>query len=114
MEIHEKLYIGGRWTLPTGLGVHAVVDANTEEVVGKVPEGTGEDVERAVDAAAEAFFAWSSTAIEERAKLLDRVAEGLKARGDEIAATISREVGMPKSLAGPIQVGLPVGVFADA
>jgi aldehyde dehydrogenase (NAD+) len=114
MEIHDKIYIGGQWTPSTGLGIDEVVDSNTEEVVGKVPEGTGEDVERAVDAAAEAFFAWSSTAVEERAKLLDRVAEGLKARGDEIAATISREVGMPKSLAGPIQVGLPVAVFADA
>ena len=114
MEIHDKIYIGGQWLPSTGLGVHEVVDSNTEEVVGKVPEGTEDDVERAVDAAAEAFFAWSSTAVEERAKLLDRVAEGLKARGDEIAATISREVGMPKSLAGPIQVGLPVAVFTDA
>ena len=114
MEIHDKIYIGGQWLPSAGLGVHEVVDSNTEDVVGKVPEGTEDDVERAVDAAAEAFFAWSSTAVEERAKLLDRVAEGLKARGDEIAATISREVGMPKSLAGPIQVGLPVAVFTDA
>ncbi len=114
MEIHDKLYLGGQWTPSSGLGVHEIVDSNTEEVIGKVSEGTDEDVERAVDAAAEAFFAWSSTAVDERAKWLERVGEGLQARSDEIAATISREVGTPKSLAGPIQVGLAVSAFADA
>ncbi|HEX3946438.1 MAG TPA: aldehyde dehydrogenase family protein [Acidimicrobiales bacterium] len=114
MEIRDKIYIGGQWVPSNGSGIHEVVDSNTEEVIGKVPEGTGEDVDRAVQAAAEAFLAWSATPREERAKLLDRVAEALEARGEEIAATISREVGMPKSLAGPIQVGLPVAAFADA
>ena len=114
MEIHDKIYIGGQWTPSSGLGIHEVVDSNTEEVIGKVPEGTAHDVDRAVEAAAEAFYAWSNTPVDERAKLLLRVGEALKARGDDIAATIAKEVGMPASLAGPIQVGLPVAAFADA
>jgi len=114
MKIHDKIYIGGQWTPSSGLGVHEVVDSNTEEVIGKVPEGTEQDVDRAVEAAAEAFYAWSNTPVDERAKLLTRVGEALKARGQDVAATISKEVGMPASLAGPIQVGLPVGAFADA
>jgi len=114
MEIRDKIYIGGAWVPSAGTGVHEVIDSNTEEVIGKVPEGTADDVERAVAAAAEAFPAWSATAVDERAKLLNRVAEGIGARIDDIAATISREVGMPLSLSGPIQVGLPQTAFANA
>jgi len=114
MELRDKIYIGGQWAPSSGAGVHEVVDSNTEEVIGKVPEGTTDDVERAVDAAAGAFYAWSATPVDERAKLLTRVAEVLKARGQDVAATISKEVGMPVSLSGPIQVGLPVAAFADA
>jgi len=114
MEIRDKLYIGGAWVDPVGTGFHEVIDSNTEEVIGKVPEGTAEDAERAVEAAAEAFVAWAATSPEERGKLLSRVGEALGAHTDEIAQTISKEVGMPISLSGPIQVGLPIGVFADA
>ena len=98
MEIRDKIYIGGAWVPSAGAGVHEVIDSNTEEVIGTIPEGTADDVERAVAAAAEAFPAWAATPVEERAKLLDRIGEGLMAKKDELAATISREVGMPISL----------------
>lgn len=114
MEIRDKIYIGGAWVPSAGAGVLEVIDSNTEEVIGKVPEGTPDDVEKAVAAAAEAFPAWSATPVDERAKLLNRIAEGIGARIDDIAATISREVGMPLSLSGPIQVGLPQTAFANA
>ncbi len=114
MEIRDKIYIGGAWVPSAGAGVHEVIDSNTEEVIGRIPEGTADDVERAVAAAAEAFPAWAATPLEERAKLLDRIGEGLLAKKDELAATISREVGMPISLSAAVQVGLPAGAFADA
>ena len=79
MDIRDKIYIGGAWVPSTGTGIHEVFDSNTEEVIGKIPEGTADDVERAVAAAAEAFPAWAATSVEERAKLLDRIAEGLGA-----------------------------------
>jgi aldehyde dehydrogenase (NAD+) len=113
MEIRDKLYIDGAWVPSSGKGTIEVFDSNTEEVIGTIPEGTAEDVDRAVAAAAAAFEEWSSLPHEERSKLLARVAEGLAARTDEIAATISKEVGMPISLSKMIQVGLPTGVFAD-
>ena len=114
MEVHDTVYIGGEWVRPAGAGVHEVVDSNTEEVFGKVPEGTEADVERAVDAAADAFGPWSATSAAERAKLLLRVSEALASRTDEVAETISREVGMPIGLSKIVQVGLAVGAFADA
>lgn len=95
-----------------GTGAIDVVDSTTEEVMGSVPAGTAEDVDRAVRAAAAAFPEWSSTSREERSKLLARVQEVLASRTEEIATLISHEVGMPVTLSNMIQVGLPVMSFS--
>jgi acyl-CoA reductase-like NAD-dependent aldehyde dehydrogenase len=50
--------------------------------------------------------------VQDRAKFLSRINEGLTARADEIANIVSEEVGMPKMLSKLIQVGLPQGSFA--
>jgi len=113
MEVRDKIYIDGAWVSSTGKGTLEVFDSNTEQVIGTIPEGTADDVEKAVAAASAAFGEWSSVSHEERAKLLARAAEGLAARTDEIAETISKEVGMPLTLSKIVQVGLPTGVFAD-
>jgi len=114
MEVRDKIYIGGAWVPSTGKGTLEVTDSNTEEVMATIPAGTAEDVDKAVQAAADAFAGWSATSVEERAKMLSRISEGLAARTDDIAQTISREVGMPMTLSGAIQVGLPTGAFAEA
>ncbi|HUY64436.1 MAG TPA: aldehyde dehydrogenase family protein [Acidimicrobiales bacterium] len=114
MEVRDKLYIGGSWVASTGSGVLEVVNSATEQVMGTVPEGTAEDVDRAARAAAEAFESWSATSADERSKTLARVQEALAARTSEIATLISQEVGMPFTLSNLIQVGLPVMSFATA
>ena len=95
MEVRDKIYIDGAWVSSTGKGTLEVFDSNTEEVIGTIPEGTADDVEKAVAAASAAFGEWSCVSHEERSKLLARASEGLAARTDEIAETISKEVGMP-------------------
>jgi aldehyde dehydrogenase (NAD+) len=110
----KQLYIGGGWVPAAGAGSLEVIDSNTEEVIGSIPDGVAADADKAVEAAAAAFPEWSATPTAERSKLLTRVSEGLTARTDELASIISREVGMPLSLAGPIQVGLAIGAFADS
>ena len=114
MEVRDTFYVGGAWTPGAGAGVREVLDANTEEVFGKIPEGTTDDVERAIDVAVEAFGPWSATRAEERAGILSRISKGLAARREEIATTISHEVGTPLALSRTIQAGLASGVFADA
>jgi betaine-aldehyde dehydrogenase len=113
MEVRDKIYVGGAWVSSAGNGTLEVIDSNNEEVIGTIPEGTAADVDKAVEAAAEAFGEWSTTSVDERAKMLSRISEGLAARTDEIAQTISKEVGMPMTLSGAIQVGLAVGAFAE-
>ena len=112
MDVRDKLYINGAWTEPAGSGTLPVVNSATGEVMGSVPEGTAEDVERAVKAAAAAFPSWAATAPEERAKLLTRVQEELTARTEQIADLIAREVGMPRTLSKLVQAGLPIMTFA--
>ena len=111
--VHDKLYIDGAWVPSTGTGSIDVIDSTSEEVIGTVPEGTTEDIDRAVAAARAAFPAWSATPVEERTALLTRVGEALGSRMDELADLITHEVGMPLVLSQLVQVGLPMASFAS-
>jgi aldehyde dehydrogenase (NAD+) len=113
IQVKDKLYIGGEWVDPTGSDTIDVVNASTEEVMGRVPQGTPEDVDRAVAAARQAFETWSQTDLAERADLMRAIAGGLAARSDEIAATIAQELGMPIALSKGIQAGLPTMTFTS-
>ena len=90
-----------------------VVNPYTEEIIGSVPACGPEDVDRAVAAARAAFPGWAATPPAERAAYLAAIAEQLSERGDELAATISAELGMPIGLSRLIQVGLPTMTFAS-
>jgi aldehyde dehydrogenase (NAD+) len=109
----DKIYVNGAWVESTGTGTIEVVNSTTEEVMGRIPEGTAEDVDRAVAAAQAAFSEWSAVSVEERAKYLQRITEGLQARMGEIAQLVSQEVGMPTNLSMMIQAGLPAATFGS-
>ncbi|QSQ24533.1 aldehyde dehydrogenase family protein [Pyxidicoccus parkwayensis] len=113
MHGFDKLYIHGVWTPSRGGGHIDVFSASTEEVMGRIPEGTAEDVDLAVKAARAAFESWSMRPASERAHFLQRIHDGLTARQDDLARTITGEVGMPLGLAKPIQVGTPITVTAS-
>ena len=112
IQTREAFYVGGEWTAPRGTATIDVINPTTERVMGRIPAGTSEDVEAAVQAAVDAFPAWAATPRERRAELLLAISEGLKARGEELTALITSELGMPHRLSQLIQVGLPVGSFA--
>ena len=103
----DKLYINGAWAKRTGPMID-VIDASTEEVFARIPEGTAADADLAVRAARAAFDGWSQTPAATRADYLDKIHAGLKARADELARTIACEVGMPLKMAARMQVAGPV------
>jgi acyl-CoA reductase-like NAD-dependent aldehyde dehydrogenase len=111
--VKDKLYIDGEWVDPAGDETIDVVNASTEEVMGRIPQGTQEDVDRAVAAARRAFETWSQTPMVERAQHMRAIAAGLAARADEIAGTIAQELGMPIGLSKAIQAGLPTMTFTS-
>jgi len=88
-----------------------VINASTEAVMGRIPEGDAADVAAAVAAARRAFDGWAATPVADRAAFLKKIQEGLKARSEDIARTIAGEVGMPLKLSTMIQAGSPIGTF---
>jgi acyl-CoA reductase-like NAD-dependent aldehyde dehydrogenase len=113
LQVKDRIFIGGEWVEPSGADPIEVVNPTTEEVMGTIPGCTPVDADRAVAAARDAFPAWAQTSREERARYIAAIAAGLNERGDEIAATITQELGMPLKLSRIIQVGLPASQFAS-
>jgi len=113
VKVHDKLYIDGQWVKPAGAKTLDVVNSSTEEVMGRIPDGTPADVDRAVAAAKKAFPSWSQTPVAERAAMLQKIQAGLAARIDEIGLVVAQEVGMPLPFAKQIQAGLPTLVMGS-
>ncbi len=84
-----------------------MINPATEEVFGKVPIGTAEDVDSAVFAAKKAFPEWSNTTIEERSEILNDISSAIKERGEELARLITSEVGTPIDYSRMAMVGTP-------
>ncbi|MFD7526487.1 MULTISPECIES: aldehyde dehydrogenase family protein [unclassified Streptomyces] len=106
----RRLLIGGRWTEPDH-GHYEVIDPATEEVVGRAPEASREQVYAAAAAAREAFATWSRTRPEERAEILDRAA-GLMLRDlDGNAALARAESGATTGTARGMQVAVGASRF---
>src|SRR3954467_7691204 len=113
IQVRDKLYIDGAWVPSTGSSTIDVINSATEEVMGRVPEATPEDVDKAVQAAKRALDTWSTTSVEERSKYIQRIAEGLRARTMDIANVVAQELGMPINLSMIIQAGLPTVTFGS-
>ncbi|MFN8026673.1 MAG: aldehyde dehydrogenase [Acidimicrobiia bacterium] len=95
----DKFFIGGDWVDPASGDQLAVISPHTEEVIAKVPEATTADVDRAVAAAREAFDngPWPQMSPAERADVIAAISAGLQARYEEVAKTITEEMGSPMS-----------------
>lgn len=108
MKNRAQFYINGEWVEPLANQALEVINPATEEIIGSVAAGNQEDVDKAVAAAKSAFDSYSRTSREERVELLENIINHYKARSDEIAATISEEMGAPINLAHSAQV--PMGL----
>jgi len=112
--VRDELYIGGKWVPSSGSGTIDVIDSTTEQVIGTVPDGSVDDVDRAVAAARAAFPSWSATPVADRTAVLTAVGEALAERTDLLADLITHEVGMPRLFSQLVQVGLPLNSFRTA
>ncbi|MDQ0759517.1 aldehyde dehydrogenase family protein [Streptomyces canus] len=113
MKAHDGMYIDGEWRPATGPDLIEVVNPADEQVIGRVPAGTAEDVDIAVRAARAALPAWAATAPAERAARLAALRDVLAARKDEIAETVTAELGSPLKFSQNVHAALPVAVAAS-
>ncbi|MEU7563315.1 aldehyde dehydrogenase [Streptomyces eurythermus] len=96
---HGQLFIGGELTDPHGRDVIEVISPHTEQVIGRVPHASREDVDRAVALARRAFDEgpWPHATLAERIEAVTRIKDGIAARHEEIARVISAQNGSPYS-----------------
>ena len=95
IEQKKQFYINGKWVNPINPNELKVIDPSNEEVCAIISLGDSEDTNLAVESAKKAFPMWSSTSKEERIKLLKNLYEIYKSRWNEMAESISIEMGSP-------------------
>jgi len=118
MRSHDRFYIGGQWVAPAGSATLDVISPHTEEIVGRVPDGTPADMDRAVAAARDAFDngPWPRMAPADRAAAVGRLADLYAGRLAEMAELITEEMGSPitfSQLAQAPQPQLMLSYFAE-
>jgi acyl-CoA reductase-like NAD-dependent aldehyde dehydrogenase len=111
MRSYHEFYIGGQWIAPVNGGQPLdVINPATEQKSGSILLGDEADVERAVEAAHNAFASYSRTTLAQRMELVGAVANAYEQRLDDMAAAISEEMGAPlHKLARPVQA--PIGLW---
>ena len=109
MKDCRQFYIDGKWVDPTEAHDFTVINPANEEPIATISLGSAADVDRAVAAAKPAFESYSETSIEERLRLLRRIIQGYKAKMEEMAETISQEMGAPLSLSRKAQAPAGLG-----
>jgi len=109
MREHQRLFIGGEWVEPAGTGTIDVISPHSEELVGRVPEGTPADIDRAVAAARDAFDngEWPRLSPEERIAAIQKFSEVYAAHIPDMAAVVTEEMGSPITFSNLAQSPAP-------
>lgn len=114
MNENLKFYINGEWVDPLEPRTLDVINPATEDAIGRVSLGSAADVDRAVKAARAAFESYSQTSKAQRLALLEKVTACYQGRVDDLARTISSEMGAPMWLATSAQVSLGLTQLSNA
>ena len=105
----RKFYINGEWVAPLAANDLEVLNPATEKPVAVISMGSAGDIDRAVAAAKKAFVTYSRTTAEERLALLEKLLAIYKRRYEEMAQTITLELGAPLSMSREQQADVGVG-----
>lgn len=108
--LHKRqFYIGGKWVDPAKPNDLDVINPATEEVIAVISMGTAADINTAVACAKQAFATYSQTSVEYRLSLLEKFLAIYKRRFEEMARTITSELGAPTSMSLEQQADVGVG-----
>src|SRR5690554_5017010 len=108
-----KNYIGGKWVTAETDREEVVPNPATGEPLARVPISRNADVEKAVQAAREAFDTWRRTPIPKRARMMFRYHQLLTEHHDELAKMVTLENGKSyKEAYGEVLRGIECVEFA--
>ena len=113
MQNAGKFYIDGTWVDPISTEKMDVINPATEAVIAQIPLANEDDVNLAVAAAKRAFVTYSQTTVDERLGMLERLLAIYKRRYDEVAQTITSELGAPITMSREQQADAGVGHLED-
>ncbi len=104
-------YINGKFADPIAGHWLDNIEPATGKAYGKLPASDAQDVDAAVSAAKAAFPAWSRTPVEERSRILDRIADLLERDLETFARAESIDTGKPIALARSLDIPRAVANF---
>jgi aldehyde dehydrogenase (NAD+) len=110
----RQFYIDGKWVGPAKPHDFEVINPSTEEAIATISLGAAADVDKAVAAAKRAFDSYSETTREQRLAFLQKIIEIYQSKMDEMAETISLEMGAPISLSKAAQAPAGLAHFMEA
>ena len=112
MPDSREFYIDGKWVKPRTAHDMPVLTPATEDPIATISLGAKSDVDDAVAAARRAFPSFSATTREERLALLAAIMGAYQQHYEEMAETISREMGAPMGLSKSAQAAAPIAHLA--
>lgn len=109
MKLKSKMmtiqnYINGEFVNPIANNWLDNYNPATGEIYGQIPNSDANDVEKAVESATLAFLKWSKTTLDERSKILSKIANLIVEKIDFLAAAESKDNGKPISLAKQVDI----------
>lgn len=102
---YNKLFIDGEYVESSSGKTIEVENPATGEIIGLVPRGNTEDVNKAVKSAYEAFKIWKNTTIEDRIEIVENFQNYLEDNLEEISSIVTEEQGAPINFSRTVQVG---------
>src|SRR5436190_644846 len=105
----RRMFIDGQWVEASNGATYAIPNPATEEPIGTAPDATVDDMRRAIAAARRAFDdgPWPRTARQDRARVLNAVADGMERRKEELRQLLIAEAGATY-LTHDIQIEQPI------
>ena len=107
--IYIQNYINGEF-VGTNQTIEDINPANGE-IIAHIPKSSSKDIESAVESADLARHSWSKLSLEDRADWLDKIANALESKADEIASLESLDTGKPISLAKAVDASRSIANF---
>lgn len=101
---NEKLYIDGQFIDASSEEFIDVENPATEEIIAKIPSASKEDIDKACNAAYEAFKTYSKTSLDERIAYMEKLKDWIVNHQDDFDEVILLELGIPKHIGHDSQV----------
>jgi len=98
-------FINGKYVSPTSEKVQDLINPSTGEVFAKAPVSNASDIDKAMKSAATAFESWKDSTPGERQKAINKIADAIELRSEELIGIESENTGKPIAVTRAEEIG---------